>query len=182
MLHHTPRASLALACLAYLGILMAEVSDKEPIAVLFWQVGIDAALICLLTARFKPWLGRNLLCPCGKLVRQPVPGTSLARRQPVSTIGTRQRLLPASVRGIRTRRLRTRRRLSLAQTHIFLTSRHYEPIRRKKSGTPQGAAFTNNLRDHSPSLCCSTEACAVCWSSIACSSAAILAFSCCSSV
>lgn len=57
MRHHTPRALLALTCLAYPGVLMAEVSDKEPIAVLFWQVGTAAALICLFTARFKPWLG-----------------------------------------------------------------------------------------------------------------------------
>ncbi len=54
MLHRTPRAFLALACLAYPGVLMAKVSDKEPIAVLLWQVGIAAALICTFTARFKP--------------------------------------------------------------------------------------------------------------------------------
>lgn len=63
MLHNTPRALLALAYLAYPGILMAEVSDKEPIAVLFWQVGIAAALICLFTARFKPWLGAICFAP-----------------------------------------------------------------------------------------------------------------------
>ena len=86
----------------------------------------------------------------------------------------RQRLLPASLRSIRPRRFRTRRRLYLAQTHIFLTSRLYESIRRKKR-PPQGAAFVNNLRNYSPSLCYSAEACAVCWSSIARCSATILA-------
>jgi hypothetical protein len=63
MRHHTPRALLALACLTYPGVLMAEVSDKEPIAVLFWQVGIAAAFICLFTARFKPWLGVICFAP-----------------------------------------------------------------------------------------------------------------------
>lgn len=63
MRYHIPRALLTLACLAYPGILMAEVSDKEPIAVLFWQVGIAAALICLFAARFKPWLGAICFAP-----------------------------------------------------------------------------------------------------------------------
>lgn len=42
---------------------MAEVSDKEPIAVLFWQVGTTAALICLFIARLKPWLGAICFAP-----------------------------------------------------------------------------------------------------------------------
>ena len=60
--HHIPRL-LALACLACPGVLMAEVSDKEPIAVLFWQVGIAAAVLCRFTGRFKPWLGAISFVP-----------------------------------------------------------------------------------------------------------------------
>lgn len=39
------RALLMLACLACPGTLLAEVSDKTPIALLFWQVGLAAALL-----------------------------------------------------------------------------------------------------------------------------------------
>jgi len=57
------RTLLALACLACPGILMAEVSDKMPIAVLFWQVGLAAALVCLFTSRLRPWLGAICFIP-----------------------------------------------------------------------------------------------------------------------
>lgn len=42
---------------------MAEVSDKAPIAALFWQVGLAAALLCLFTARLRPWLGAICFTP-----------------------------------------------------------------------------------------------------------------------
>lgn len=63
MLCATHRAVLALTCLFYPAVLLAEVSDKEPDAVLFWQVGLAAALLCLFTARFKPWLGAICFAP-----------------------------------------------------------------------------------------------------------------------
>lgn len=62
MLCSTHRAILALTCL-YPTVLLAEVSDKEPDAALFWQVGLAAALLCLVTARFRPWLGAICLAP-----------------------------------------------------------------------------------------------------------------------
>ena len=63
MLCATHRAILALTCLFYPAVLLAEVSDKEPDVVLFWQVGLAAALLCLFTARFKPWLGASCFAP-----------------------------------------------------------------------------------------------------------------------
>lgn len=63
MLCHSHRAILTLACLFYPAVLQAEVSDKEPSAVLFWQVGLAAALLCLFTARFRPWLGAICFAP-----------------------------------------------------------------------------------------------------------------------
>jgi len=57
MRHSTPRTLLALACIAFPGALMAEVSDKEPTAVFFWQVGLVASLLSLFAARVRPWLG-----------------------------------------------------------------------------------------------------------------------------
>ncbi|WP_143745874.1 hypothetical protein [Massilia sp. KIM] len=38
-------------------------SDKEPASSLFWCIGIAAALLCLVTARFKPWLGLLAFLP-----------------------------------------------------------------------------------------------------------------------
>lgn len=63
MIHPTHRALLMLACLACPGSLMAEVSDKELVAVLFWQVGSTTAFLCLCTARFRPWLGAICFIP-----------------------------------------------------------------------------------------------------------------------
>jgi hypothetical protein len=63
MLYRTHRRLLKLAwsaLLVYPGIVLAEVSDKEPAVGLFWQVGILTALLCLVGARIKPWLG--MLC------------------------------------------------------------------------------------------------------------------------
>lgn len=57
------RTLLALTCLAWPGILMAEVSDKMPIAVLFWQVGLATASVCLFTTRLRPWLGAICFVP-----------------------------------------------------------------------------------------------------------------------
>lgn len=54
MLYSAHRAILALACLFYPTVLLAEVSDKEPNAVLFWQVGLAA---------FRPWLGAICFTP-----------------------------------------------------------------------------------------------------------------------
>lgn len=62
MLRSAHRAILALTCL-YPTVLLAEVSDKEPDALLFWQVGLAAALLCLVTTRFKPWLGAICFAP-----------------------------------------------------------------------------------------------------------------------
>jgi len=56
-------ALLALACLAWPDMLLAEVSDKEPTAGLFWQVGLIGALLCLFAARLKPWLGGICFAP-----------------------------------------------------------------------------------------------------------------------
>jgi len=57
MRHSTHRTLLALACVAFPGALMAEVSDKEPTVVFFWQIGLVASLLGLVAARFRPWLG-----------------------------------------------------------------------------------------------------------------------------
>lgn len=62
MLRSTHRAILTLACF-YPAALLAEVSDKEPDAILFWQVGVAAALLCLVTARIRPWLGAICFSP-----------------------------------------------------------------------------------------------------------------------
>ena len=42
---------------------LAEVSDKEPAASLFWAVGVPAALLCLVSARVRPWLGVIVFAP-----------------------------------------------------------------------------------------------------------------------
>lgn len=63
MRHPSLRILLTLACFACPSIVMAEVSDKEPVAVLFWQVGLAAALLCLFTARLRPWLGAVCFAP-----------------------------------------------------------------------------------------------------------------------
>jgi len=133
MRRHTPRALLALACLAYPGILMAEVSDKEPIAVLFWQVGIAAALLCLFTARFKPWLGAICF----------VPATSwfaslfLELRSPDISLYLRLEQGNGYYLQACTRRLRTGRRTSLAQTQVFLTRGVMNPSGKKKRPSSQ---------------------------------------------
>ena len=57
------RALLALACLAWPDVLLAEVSDKAPAAGLFWQAGLIGALLCLFAARLKPWLGAICFIP-----------------------------------------------------------------------------------------------------------------------
>lgn len=41
----------------------AEVSDKEPAAELFWIVGASAAALCLVSARYKSWLGMIMFLP-----------------------------------------------------------------------------------------------------------------------
>ena len=63
MLRATQRAIRALTCPFYPTVLLAEVSDKEPDAVLFWQVGLAAALLCLFTTRYRPWLGAICFAP-----------------------------------------------------------------------------------------------------------------------
>lgn len=60
MLHSTHRALLAhvsFVLLLFPDTALAEVSDKEPTTGLFWAVGLGAALLCLLGARIRPWLG-----------------------------------------------------------------------------------------------------------------------------
>lgn len=60
MLHSSHRAVLMLAGSIVMltpSFVLAEVSDKEPAAGLFWVVGAAAAFFCFLAARFKPWLG-----------------------------------------------------------------------------------------------------------------------------
>ena len=66
MLYPADRAvlKLGLFALALLpGSAFAEVSDKEPAVQLFWTVGLVAAFLCLLSARFKPWLGVVVFAP-----------------------------------------------------------------------------------------------------------------------
>jgi hypothetical protein len=66
MLYPADRAvlKLGLFALALLpGTAFAEVSDKEPAAHLFWILGLTAAFLCLLSARFKPWLGVLVFAP-----------------------------------------------------------------------------------------------------------------------
>jgi hypothetical protein len=60
MLTSTYRAILkivTLMMLVYPAAVFAEVSDKEPSTDLFWKIGLAAAIICLVGARKKPWLG-----------------------------------------------------------------------------------------------------------------------------
>lgn len=60
MLHSSHRAILRLAGIAAAlapALAFAEVSDKEPVAALFWTVGAVAGPCCLLLARLKPGLG-----------------------------------------------------------------------------------------------------------------------------
>lgn len=66
MLHSTHHAILNLAILTvlvYPATVFAEVSDKEPSADLFWKIGLAAAIICLVGARMKPWLGVTCFVP-----------------------------------------------------------------------------------------------------------------------
>lgn len=66
MLHSTHRTVLAFACfliLTYPGEVLAEVSDKEPSAGLFWKVGLIAAVLCLVATRIKPWFGTICFAP-----------------------------------------------------------------------------------------------------------------------
>jgi hypothetical protein len=66
MLHYTHRAILKfafLSVLVYPATVFAEVSEKEPSADLFWKIGLAAAIICLVGARVKPWLGVTCFVP-----------------------------------------------------------------------------------------------------------------------
>lgn len=66
MLYPADRAVLTVGLLALAllpGVALAEVSDKEPAVQLFWTVGLVAAFLCLLSARFKPWLGVVVFAP-----------------------------------------------------------------------------------------------------------------------
>ena len=66
MLHSIHRAILnfaVLTVLVYPAIVFAEVSDKEPSTALFWKISPAAAIICLVGARMKPWLGIIFLLP-----------------------------------------------------------------------------------------------------------------------
>lgn len=93
MLHSTDRTILKLAAFA-LGVFphvaLAEVSDKEPASSLFWCIGIAAALLCLVTARFKPWLGLLAFLPAALWftslfleIHSPDVGPHLLREQGV---------------------------------------------------------------------------------------------------
>ena len=60
VVYKSRHAAIAFACLTlalYPEISFAEVSDKEPGVSLFWSVGSATALVCLVSARIKPWLG-----------------------------------------------------------------------------------------------------------------------------
>lgn len=66
MLHSTYRTILvrtSFVILLYPGSVLAEVSDKEPTAGLFWVVGLVAAMLCLFGARVRPWLGLLFFMP-----------------------------------------------------------------------------------------------------------------------
>ena len=66
MLHSTHLAILKLAFLSvlvYPANVFAEVSDKEPSADIFWKIGLAVAIICLVGARMKPWLGVTCFVP-----------------------------------------------------------------------------------------------------------------------
>ena len=66
MLHPTHRAILklvTLTILVYPAAVFAEVSDKAPSADIFWKIGLAAAIVCLVGARMKPWLGITCFVP-----------------------------------------------------------------------------------------------------------------------
>ena len=66
MRHSIFRNVLKLACSVMLSVpvtALAEVSDKEPAAGLFWQVGLLSSLLCLVGARIRPWLGTLCFVP-----------------------------------------------------------------------------------------------------------------------
>jgi len=66
MLHSTYRRVLKLAGVTMILMpisVFAEVSDKEPAAELFWIVGAAAAALCLISARYKSWLGMIVFLP-----------------------------------------------------------------------------------------------------------------------
>jgi len=66
MLHSTHRAILklpVLTVLVYPATVFAEVSDMEPSADIFWKTGLAAAIVCLVGARMKPWLGITCFVP-----------------------------------------------------------------------------------------------------------------------
>ncbi len=55
--HRAVLTHVALAILLHPCAALAEVSDKEPTAGLFWAVGLGTAMLCLFGTRIKPWLG-----------------------------------------------------------------------------------------------------------------------------
>lgn len=62
-LHHAISRPLLCAFAFFPGFALAEVSDKEPSVHLFWTVGLIAGLLCLYSARLKPWLGALVFVP-----------------------------------------------------------------------------------------------------------------------
>lgn len=70
---------------------LAEVSDKEVASSLFWSIGLVAALLCLVTARVRPWLGAISFAPAllwfGSLLfelHSPDVGPHLLREQGIT--------------------------------------------------------------------------------------------------
>jgi len=55
--HRAILPQLALVILLHPCAALAEVSDKEPTAGLFWTLGLGSAMLCLFGTRIKPWLG-----------------------------------------------------------------------------------------------------------------------------
>lgn len=63
MHHWLARLLASLANAAYPIAAFAEVSDKEPSICLFWRVSLVTAMLCLVGARIRPWVGVIILAP-----------------------------------------------------------------------------------------------------------------------
>ena len=62
-IQRTVTAVLDIAFLTHSSYALAEVSDKEPSVAFIRELGLTAAILCLVAARMRPWLGSTCFVP-----------------------------------------------------------------------------------------------------------------------